>query len=238
MSPRGGTHGPGRPLAGDPPDGPRGAAPDRRDRPSPGSRSQDRPPLPEAGGVAAVPAAGANRHAAGRACRLLTRARPTGRLLGAGAVPGAAAAWVHGRLRHGEAVRAAAACGGSTGRACERPLRDAARTAEPDRLGRGPCAPAPPARAPALLRADAGLQPAALHGAGAERTGAAVPGRARAGVRSLRRAHTRAPVRPATDDLQPRWLGRRGVERDVPELRPLLGLRAAAVPAVPGAHQG
>jgi hypothetical protein len=176
--------------------------------PPPGSRRAASRTLPRRGARAPVPSrphcelAGHpfGRHPGRRERRISRRMHDEvdhqDRVLGTHPAP---AARLHGQLRHGEALRAAAARGARAGRACARALRDPAGAAEPARLGPGPRHLPPRDRRAPHFRADAGLQPPQLLRAVSERTAPAVSGRARARLRALR-GHTREHLydRPRT----------------------------------------
>src|SRR5262249_30856330 len=152
-----------------------------------------------------------------------------GPLLGPGPLPGAAAAGLPGELPDGEAVRPPVADGAPADRRDPDSLRDAARGAEPDRLGDGHRAlsPAAPGRPP--LRAHPGLQPPELLPGLPQRDPGAVPRRPRASLRALRRPHPRASLRPSPDGVPGHGGRAHYLEPDLPSLRRVLGLRAAAL---------
>src|SRR5213592_2592266 len=139
---RGGADGPPGEVGGDSPPVGHRAGVDRRNRAPLGPGSQDRPTLPARHGVAAVSPPRAAGDAADAARRVSARAGGAGRLLGADPVSGAPAARLSRQLRDGQALRPAPARHALGGRARAHPVRDAARAAEPDRLG--PCASAVP----------------------------------------------------------------------------------------------
>src|SRR5213592_1567215 len=169
--------------------------------------------------VAAVSPPRAAGDAADAARRVSARAGGAGRLLGADPVSGAPAARLSRQLRDGQALRPAPARHALGGRARAHPVRDAARAAEPDRLG--PCASAVPPRErrAAHLRAHARLQPTELLPALPQRGPAAVPGCARARVRVFRRPHAGASLRSAAHRLSRHGGGANPVELHVSELR-------------------
>jgi hypothetical protein len=97
-----------------------------------GPGSQDRPTPRSRHDLAAVSPRGATGDAADGARRVSARTGGAGRLLGTDPVSGAPAARVSRQLRDGEALRPAPAGAAFGRRAGADPVRDAARTAEPE----------------------------------------------------------------------------------------------------------
>ena len=167
------------------------------------------------------------------------RAGATGALLGADPVPGAARrARLRGRLRHGAQRRAAAARRGGGGLADATALRNRTGRAGAGRLGPGAGALRERAGGHPRLRDDAGLLAPGVGGRLRARAHRLAAGRARARLRALRRPHRGDPVRPDAHGGDRQRRGQAALERHLRGLRAALGLRAAAVPAVPGADQG